>query len=99
MGISVSILLIAVGAILTWGVTAEAEGLDVTAVGVILMIVGILGLVLSLLFWSSWGGFRRRTAYVEGVDRVPPHVAPTAPHRRTTVVEDDQVAPGPPPPP
>ena len=30
MGISVSILLIAVGAILTWGVTAEAEGLDVT---------------------------------------------------------------------
>ena len=66
MGISVSILLIAVGAILTWGVTADAEGLDVNAIGVILMIVGILGLVISMLFWSSWGGFRRRTAYVEG---------------------------------
>ena len=93
MGISVSILLIAVGAILTWGVTAEAEGLDVNAIGVILMIVGVLGLVLSLIFWSSWGGFRRRTAYVDGgaVD----HTTPAAP-RRTTVVEDE-VAPGPPP--
>lgn len=93
MGISVSILCIAVGAILTWGVTTEAEGLNVTAIGVILMIVGLLGLVLSMLFWSSWGGFRRRTAVVEG--GVPVHAAPTAP-RRTTVVEDE-VAPGPPP--
>jgi hypothetical protein len=95
MGISVSILLIAVGAILTWGVTAEAEGLDVNAIGVILMIVGVLGLVLSMMFWSSWGGFRRRTAYVEGGDRVV-HTTPAAP-RRTTVVEDEVVS-GPPPP-
>jgi hypothetical protein len=92
MGISVSILLIAVGAILTWGVTTEAEGLNVDAIGVILMIVGLLGLVLSMIFWSSWGGFRRRTAVV---DR-PGYVAAPAAPRRTTVVEDD-VAPGPPP--
>jgi hypothetical protein len=91
MGISVSILLIAVGAILTWGVTAEAEGLDVNAIGVILMIVGILGLVISMIFWSSWGGFgRRRTTYVEG--------APAAPRRRATVIEEEDVA-GPPGPP
>jgi Domain of unknown function (DUF6458) len=95
MGISVSILLIAVGAILTWGVTAEAEGIDVDAVGVILMIVGLLGLVLSLIFWSSWGGFRRRTAYVDA--GAPVHPAAPAPRRRT-VVEEDDVAPGPPPP-
>jgi hypothetical protein len=88
MGISVSILLIAVGAILTWGVTAEAEGLDVNAIGVILLIVGLLGLVISMIFWSSWGGFRRRTTYVEGGPR----------RRATTVVEQDEVAPGPPPP-
>lgn len=94
MGISVSILLIAVGAILTWGVTADAEGLDVNNIGVILMIVGLLGLVLSLIFWSSWGGVRRRAAYVE---RRP--VAPPAEPRRTTVVEEEDVAPGPPPPP
>ena len=95
MGISVSILLIAVGAILTWGVTAEAEGLDVNAVGVILMIVGLLGLVISMIFWSSWGGFRRRTDYVE---RGPARTVTPAAPRRTTVVEEDDVAPGPPPP-
>jgi hypothetical protein len=96
MGISVSILLIAVGAILTWGVTAEAQGLDVNAIGVILMIVGLLGLVISALFWSSWGGFRR-TAYVEG----GPVRRAAAPRRRATVVEEEveEVAPGPPPPP
>jgi hypothetical protein len=96
MGISVSILLIAVGAILTWGVTAEAEGLDVNAVGVILMIVGLLGLVISMIFWSSWGGFRRRAEYVEGGPVRT--VTPAAP-RRTTVVEEEDVSPGPPPPP
>jgi hypothetical protein len=94
MGISVSILLIAVGAILTWGVTADAEGLDVNAIGVILMIVGLLGLIISMIFWSSWGGFGRRT-YVEG-GPVRPAGGPR--RRATTVVEEDDVAPGPPPP-
>jgi hypothetical protein len=94
MGVAVSILLIAAGAILTWGVTAEAEGLDVNAIGVILLVVGLLGLVLSMIFWSSWGGFRRRATYVEGAA-----VREVEPRRRaTTVVEEDDVAPGPPPP-
>lgn len=62
------------------------------AIGVILMIVGILGLVISLLFWSSWGGFNRRTAYVEGGPARPA----TWPRRRATVIEEDDVAPGPP---
>ena len=70
MGLGVSILLIAVGAILTWAVTAEVSGLDINVVGVILLIVGILGVLLSMIFWSSWGGFaggtaRRRTTYVD----------------------------------
>ena len=95
MGIAVSILLIAAGAILTWGVTAEAEGLDVNAIGVILLIVGLLGLVLSMIFWSSWGGFHRRATYVEGGP--VRGVAPTR-RRATTVVEEDDVAPGPGPP-
>ena len=60
MGISLSILLVAVGAILTWAVSAEVSGVDITAVGVILMIVGGIGLVVSLIFWSSWGGFGAR---------------------------------------
>ena len=57
MGISVSLVLIAIGAVLTWAVTATTSGIDLNTVGVILMIVGAAGLVLSLIFWSSWGGF------------------------------------------
>ena len=94
MGISVSILLIAVGAILTWGVTAQAEGLDINAIGVILMIVGVIGLVISMLFWSSWGGFHHRAAYVDG----SPNAYSPWPRRRATVVEEDDVPPAPPPP-
>jgi hypothetical protein len=60
MGISLSILLLAVGAVLTWAVSAEVSGLDINAVGVILMIVGAIGLLVSLVFWSSWGGFGSR---------------------------------------
>ena len=57
MGIGVSLVLIAAGAILTWAVSAEASGIDLQTVGVILLIVGIVGAILSLVFWSSWGGF------------------------------------------
>jgi hypothetical protein len=62
MGLGVSLILIAVGAILTWAVNADVSGLNVTAVGVILMIVGLVGFLLSLAFWSTWWGpgyFRR----------------------------------------
>ena len=66
MGIGVSLFLIALGAILTWAVNASVSGLDLSAVGVILLIVGLLGLVLSLIFWSTWGGFgQRRETVVE----------------------------------
>lgn len=57
MGISLSILLIAVGAVLAWAVSAEVSGIDVQVMGVILLIVGIVGFLASLAFWSSWGGF------------------------------------------
>ena len=73
MGIGVSLILIAVGAILKWAVTATVSGVNLQTIGVILMIVGAIGLVLSLMFWSTWGGVggaRRRTTYVE--DAPPP---------------------------
>ena len=57
MGISFSILLIAVGAILAWAVSAEVSGVDIQLMGIILLIVGIIGFIASLVFWSSWGGF------------------------------------------
>jgi hypothetical protein len=64
MGIGVSLVLIAAGAILTWAVSAEASGIDLQTVGVILLVVGIIGAVLSLVFWSSWGGFGGRETVV-----------------------------------
>jgi Domain of unknown function (DUF6458) len=74
MGLGVSIFLIAVGAILTWAVNATVSGLELQTIGVILMVVGALGLVLSMIFWSSWGGVgggaTRRTTYVEDGPRV-----------------------------
>jgi hypothetical protein len=67
MGLGVSLLLIAVGAILVWGLQSDVAGISEDAIGVILMVVGAVGLVLSLMFWSSWGGVggRRRSTYVE----------------------------------
>jgi hypothetical protein len=81
MGIGVSLILIAAGAILTWAVNASVSGVDINAIGVILMIVGAVGLLLSLMFWSSWGGFGSRRTVVED--------APVA--RRRTVVHDEIV--------
>ena len=62
MGISLSILLLAVGAVLRGPSSAEVSGIDITAVGVILVVVGVIGLFVSLVFWSSWGGFGGREA-------------------------------------
>ena len=96
MGIGVSLILIAVGAILTWAVNADVEGVDITVVGVILMVVGAIGFILSMLYWSSWGGagaFRRRTYVEGGAPRATYVDEPRA--RTTTVVEED--GGGPPP--
>ncbi|MBK5287706.1 MAG: hypothetical protein JJE46_04485 [Acidimicrobiia bacterium] len=46
----------AVGAILAFAVTATVQGIEIATVGWILMILGAFGLILSLIFWSSWGG-------------------------------------------
>jgi hypothetical protein len=94
MGLLVSLILIAAGAILVWGVTSDAEGLNVDAIGVILMIVGLLGVLLSLLTWGPRGPVGRRRREVVESD------APVArrPAARRTVVEEDDVGPGPPSP-
>jgi hypothetical protein len=57
VGIGTSLLLIAVGAILRFAVSVTTSGFNIHTVGVILMIVGGVGLVISMFFWSSWGGF------------------------------------------
>jgi Domain of unknown function (DUF6458) len=53
MGIGTSLFLIAVGAILYFAVNADISGLEISTVGIILMIVGVVGLVISLVFLNS----------------------------------------------
>jgi hypothetical protein len=62
MGLSFSLLLAAAGAALIWAVSATVGGVNIHTIGVILLIVGIIGFVTSLFFWSSWGGFGRVAA-------------------------------------
>ena len=65
MGIGVSLLLIAIGAV----IVAVTGG---NAIGWIILAVGAFGILLSIVFWSSWGGFAgRRTTVVE--ERQPPY--------------------------
>jgi hypothetical protein len=58
MTIGAALFCIAVGAILTFAVTAELAGIDLQVVGVILMVIGAIGLVLGLVLLAS----RRRPA-------------------------------------
>ena len=90
MGISVSLILIAVGAILTWAVHSTSSAVDVNTVGVILMIVGLAGFLLSLAFWSTWWGpgyFRR--SYAAAGPSGSRRVRTAAP--REEIVEEEEV--------
>ena len=78
MGLGVSILLVAAGAILAWAVNADVSGVNIHTIGYILLIVGIVGAVLSMIFWSSWAGpgywsRRRGPGYVD--EGPPPYWA------------------------
>ncbi len=77
MGVGVSLFLIAVGLILWLAVNVDARGVDVNMVGIILVIVGAIGLLLSMIFWSSWGGvggWRRETVVRDDpYNRPPPY--------------------------
>jgi hypothetical protein len=107
MGVAVGLILAAFGAILIWAVDAEVSGLNVTAVGVILLIVGILVIILDLLWWRSWtwyaaGPGRARRTYVRDTAAPAQPVEPAAPAtgRRRVVVDEEVGGPpaGPPPP-
>lgn len=54
MALGTSLLLIAVGAILRFAVKVSARGFNLHTIGLILIVVGIIGLVLSLLWMTAW---------------------------------------------
>jgi hypothetical protein len=99
MGLAVSLILVAAGAILAWGVTDEPSGLDLDAIGVILIVIGIVGFILSLFLWRTWWGpgYFTRSTYVEDAAPARPWYYGGWGQRRTTYVEDDVPPPGGPP--
>jgi hypothetical protein len=60
VGTGVSLFFIAVGAILTFAIDGDTEGFNLDAVGVILMVTGLLGMLWSLVVWDDWRPARRR---------------------------------------
>jgi hypothetical protein len=56
MGIGVGVILIAEGAILAWAIDASTAGSHAQLVGYALLLLGTVGVLLSLVFWSSWAG-------------------------------------------
>ena len=53
MGIGTSLLLIAIGAILYFAVNADISGLEISTIGLILMVIGVVGLLISMFFLSQ----------------------------------------------
>ncbi len=97
MGLAVSLIIAAVGLILALAVHSTSGSIDVNTVGWILFLVGLIGFIVDLLLWSSWGpGYLRRRTYVDGG---PAYAVrrPGYPARTRTVVEevDDPGAPPP----
>ena len=69
--IGTSIVLIAVGAILYYAVNADVQGIEIDTVGLILMLVGILGLVISMIYTFAIAN-RGRDRYADDERRPPP---------------------------
>jgi len=62
MGIGISLLLMAAGAVLIWAVNLTVSGVDLVTVGWVLLIVGAIGALVALLIGSTAG---RRGGVVE----------------------------------
>ena len=97
MGFLASIILVAVGFILALAVHPTHPGsVNVNTVGWILVVVGLVGFLVDLLFWSSWGpGYLRRTTYV---DHAAPGYGPQPSrwgYSRRRVVEEEDGPQGP----
>jgi hypothetical protein len=97
VGLVVSLIVIAVGAVLAFAVNEEPSGINLDAVGWILMAVGLVGFVLTLVFWSTWWGpgYFRRTRYTEAdpYDRRRAY----GPARREEIIEEEEGPPAGPP--
>ena len=105
MGIVISLVLIAFGAILTWAVNSNGGSVDPQVVGVILMVIGFVVFLISLVLWRTWWG----AGFWGGMYGSADPAAPAAPagtvrrrvyrpvRRHTTYVEEEPPRPAEPP--
>jgi hypothetical protein len=101
MGLVVSLIVIAAGAILIWAVTADVAGININAIGWILLVVGLVAFLLTLVLWSPWTTrYARRSTYAEDAPRrrVVERPRRDVVEDREVIVEDDVPRGGPPPP-
>ena len=90
MGTGVSLFFMATGAILTFAVDSNStDGFNIDAAGVILMVIGLLGLMWSLLAWEDWRPFNRRRRYDDDVVVRRDYVDDAPVSRRSVVVDED----------
>jgi hypothetical protein len=81
MALGTSLFLIAVGAILRYAVSDSVPGVDLPVIGLILMVVGVIGLLISFFMMTLWDRGRRGPGVVEErrvVDRRDPYRDPYA---------------------
>ena len=76
MATGISLFFLAIGAILTFAVDTSVSGVDLDTIGVILMVIGLLGMLFSLVLWDNWNP----RAYRRDDDVVG---------RRDVLIEDD----------
>jgi hypothetical protein len=92
-GIGTSLILIASGAVLAFGVRVQSTAIDIAAIGAILIVVGIIGLLLSFMMLGDWAGWGRRHTdyYVDDVHTTTTTPASTLPHEHRRVETTDVV--------
>jgi hypothetical protein len=99
MGIVISLVLIAFGAILTWAVHSTSSSIDVDVVGVVLMVVGFLVFLISIVLWRTWWGMGFWGGWYDDRAPVVRRRAYRPYRQRTTYVEEEEAATPEPPPP
>ena len=78
MATGISLFFIAVGAILTFAVHTTVSGIDLDTIGVILMVIGLLGILFSLVLWDSWTPRYRRNDILADRDVMIDGAAPVS---------------------
>jgi hypothetical protein len=81
MATGLSLFFLAVGAILTFAIDTTVNGVDLDTIGVILMVIGLLGMLFSLVLWDNWSPRSRRDDVV--ADRRDVVIEDEAPVRRS----------------